>query len=92
MMRPVLNPSPELRGTAADQFVFVCRCDADAPWGLIVFIKTSHLMHSVLVPVLESEAAAARFVAFLKGEGCRYGPTDAGLMDRIGMEQRTTNS
>lgn len=71
MMRPVLNPPPDLRGTAADQFVFVCRCDADAPWGLIVFIKTSHLVHSVLVPVLESEGAAARFMAFLKGEGCR---------------------
>jgi hypothetical protein len=71
MMRPVLNPPLDLRGTDADQFVFVCRCDADAPWGLIVFIKTSHLVHSVLVPVLESEAAAARFMAFLKGEGCR---------------------
>jgi len=71
MMRPVLNPPPDLEGTAADQFVFVCRCDADAPWGIIVFIKTSHLVHSVLVPVLECEGAAARFMAFLKGEGCR---------------------
>ncbi|HXM65985.1 MAG TPA: hypothetical protein VN911_04575 [Candidatus Acidoferrum sp.] len=71
MMRPVLNPPPDLRGTAADQFVFVCRCDADTPWGIIVFVKTSHLVHSVLVPVLESEGAAARFMAFLKGEGCR---------------------
>ena len=71
MMRPVLNPPLDLRGTAADQFVFVCRCDADAPWGLIVFIRTSHLVHGVLVPVLESEAAAARFMGFLKGKGCR---------------------
>jgi hypothetical protein len=71
MMRPVLNPPPDLKGTAADQFVFVCRCDADTPWGIIVFIKTSHLVHSVLVPVLECEGAAARFVAFLRGEGCR---------------------
>jgi hypothetical protein len=68
MMRPVLNPPLDLRGTAADQFVFVCRCDADTPWGIIVFIKTSHLVHSVLVPVLECEGAAARFMAFLKGE------------------------
>jgi hypothetical protein len=71
MMRPVLNPPPDLRGTAADQVVFVCRCDADTPWGIIVFVKTSHLVHSVLVPVLEGESAAARFTAFLKGEGCR---------------------
>jgi hypothetical protein len=71
MMRPVLNPPPDLKGTAADQFVFVCRCDADTPWGIIVFIKTSHLVHSVLVPVLDCEGAAARFTAFLRGEGCR---------------------
>lgn len=71
MMRPVLNPPPDLRGTAADRSVFVCRCDDDAPWGIIVFIKTSHLVHSVLVPVLECESAAARFMAFLKEEGCR---------------------
>ena len=71
MMRPVLNPPPDLRGTTADQSVFVCRCDADTPWGIIVFIKTSHLVHSVLVPVLECEGAAARFMAFVKGEGCR---------------------
>jgi hypothetical protein len=71
MMRPVLNPPPDLRGTAADQVVFVCRCEADTPWGIIVFVKTSHLVHSVLVPVLEAESAAARFMAFLKGDGCR---------------------
>jgi hypothetical protein len=71
MMRPVLNPPPDLRGTAADQVVFVCRCDADTPWGIIVFVKTSHLVHSVLVPVFEGESSAARFTAFLKGEGCR---------------------
>jgi hypothetical protein len=71
MMRPVLNPPPDLRGTAADRFVFVCRCEADAPWGFIVFVRAAHLVHSVLVPVLESESAAARFAAFLTGEGCR---------------------
>ncbi len=71
MMRPVLNPPPDLRGTVADQFVFVCRCDGDTPWGIIVFVRTSHLVHSVLVPVLEGESAAARFTAFLRGEGCR---------------------
>ena len=71
LMRPVLNPPADLRGTAADQFVFVCRCDADTPWGIIVFVKTSNLVHSVLVPVLETDSAAARFMAFLRGDGCR---------------------
>ncbi len=67
---PKSSPS-DLGGTAADRFVFVCRCNDDAPWGFIVFVKTSPLVHSVLVPVLESESAAARFMTFLKGEGCR---------------------
>ncbi|HXY14449.1 MAG TPA: hypothetical protein VEI26_08120 [Terriglobales bacterium] len=71
MMRPLLSPPPDLKGTADDRFVFVCRCDGDTPWAFIVFVKTSHLVHSVLVPVLESESAAGRFMAFLKGKGCR---------------------
>jgi hypothetical protein len=71
MMRPVLNPPADLGGTTTDQFVYVCRCDSDTPWGIVVFVRTSHLVHSVIVPVLETENAAARFVSFLKGEGCR---------------------
>lgn len=71
MMRPVLNPPPDLVGTPADRFVFVCRCDDDAPWGMIVFVRTAHLVHSVLVPMLDNESAAARFMTFLRGEGCR---------------------
>jgi hypothetical protein len=39
MMRPILNPPPDLKGTAADHFVFVCRCDSDAPWGLTCLSK-----------------------------------------------------
>jgi len=70
MMRPLLTPPPDLKGTAADQSVFVCRCDGDIPWGIIVFVKTGDLVHSVLVPVLDSESAAARFMTFLRGQGC----------------------
>lgn len=71
MMRPVLNPPADLVGTTADQFVYVCRCDGDTPWGIVVFVRTSHLVHSVIVPVLETESAAARFTSFLKGKSCR---------------------
>jgi hypothetical protein len=71
MMRPVLNPPADLGGTAIDRFVFVCRCNDDTPWGIMVFVRTSDLVHSVIVPVLETESAAARFMSFLKGEGCR---------------------
>lgn len=71
MMRPVLNPPADLKGTIDDRIVFVCRCEADIPWGFVVFVRTAHLVHSVLVPILEGEAAAARFASFLKGGGCR---------------------
>jgi hypothetical protein len=66
MARPVLNPPADLHGTASDRFVFVCRCDAETPWGFIVFVRTSHLVHAALLPVLETDSAAERFVAFLK--------------------------
>jgi len=58
-------------GTTADQIVYVCRCDGDTPWGIVVFVRTAHMVHSVIVPVLETENAAARFMSFLRGEGCR---------------------
>jgi hypothetical protein len=60
MKRPVLNPPPDLRGTATDGFVLVCRCDADTPWGITVFVKTSSLVHAVIVPVLDADSAADR--------------------------------
>jgi len=69
MMRPVLTTPSELQGTVSDRFLFVCRCETETPWALMVFIRTSDLLHAVLVPVLEAPSAAARFVTFLRGEG-----------------------
>ncbi len=71
MVRPLLNPPGDVRGTLSDRFVFVCRCDDNTPWGMIVFVRTSHLVHAALVPVLETGRAAERFFAFLKGRGCQ---------------------
>jgi hypothetical protein len=39
MARPVLTAPTESQGTLSDGFVFVCRCDDDAPWAFIVFHK-----------------------------------------------------
>jgi hypothetical protein len=69
MMRPVMNAPPEAPDTVTDRFLFVCHCEAEIPWALIVFIRTSDLLHAVLVPVLETQSAAARFVTFLRGDG-----------------------
>jgi hypothetical protein len=69
MMRPVLNAPPETQDTLTDHFLFVCHCETETPWAFIVFIRTADLRHAVLVPVLETPSAAARFVAFLRGDG-----------------------
>lgn len=71
MVRPLLNPPGDAYGTVSDRFVFVCRCDDNAPWGMIVFVRTSHLVHAALVPILETDRAAERFFAFLRGRGCQ---------------------
>lgn len=70
-VRPLLNPPADLQGTASDRFVFVCRCDSETPWGFIVFVRTSSLVHAALLPILETGSAAERFVAFLKGGECK---------------------
>ena len=69
MVRPVLAQPTSIQGTAVDGFVFVCQCESQTPWALIVFIRTSDLLHAVLVPVLEAPSAAGRFMTFLRGEG-----------------------
>jgi len=71
MVRPLLNPPGDVRGTLSDRSVFVCRCDDNTAWGMIVFVRTSHLVHAALVPVLETARAAERFFAFLRGRGCQ---------------------
>ena len=70
MMRPVLGATAEDQRTLTDRFLYVCRCQDETPWALMVFIRTSDLLHAVIVPVLDSENAAVRFMTFLRGDGC----------------------
>ena len=72
MVRPVSSPATTLQDTVTDRFLFVC--EAQTPWAFIVFIRTSDLVHAVLVPVFEAPSAAPRFVSFLRDEG---GPIQA---------------
>ena len=74
MARPVLDNQVVAEGTVADQLLFVCFCEDRSPWSLIVFVRTSDLLHAVLVPVFQVPSAAARFEMFLQGEG---GPIQA---------------
>jgi hypothetical protein len=72
MVRPVENPPTDIAGTLTDGFLFVCVCEAQTPWAFIVFVRTADLLHAVLVPVLDSPSAAARFMNFLRGEGGNF--------------------
>jgi hypothetical protein len=74
MVRPVSSPATTVQETVTDRFLFVCFCEAQTPWAVIIFIRTSDLLHAVLVPVFEVPNAAAHFVTFLRGEG---GPIQA---------------
>lgn len=69
MIRPVLATPMGIQGTMTDHFLYVCRCADETPWAFVVFIRTSDLLHAVLVPVLETPNAAERFVTFLRAEG-----------------------
>jgi hypothetical protein len=67
MVRPV--ESSHLADTISAGTVLLCRDNQSPIWGCIIFIKTSKLMHSVLIPILDDPWAASRFTRFLKGEG-----------------------
>ena len=65
LVRPLASPQENLKGTITDKQCYLCTGSA-GPWAILTLIKTGKRMHGVLVPVLESAEAAARFLAFLK--------------------------
>ena len=78
MVRPIEFSDINLQGTITDKRVFVCR-NRNYFWALIVFIKTSRMLHSVMIPVFDQHEAVITFLDFLKNENetievmpCRY--------------------
>jgi hypothetical protein len=78
MVRPVKS-APALEGTITDKTLFICRGSGALIWALMVFIKTSDVLHAVVIPVLEGPDAAAMFWGFLQNQDdtigfswCRY--------------------
>ena len=67
MVRPVQS-HPDLKGTATDRTVLVCWGGDSLAWALTVFVRTSRVLHAVLIPVLESPDAAAMFNDFLQNQ------------------------
>lgn len=68
MVRPVQASDFDLQGTVTDGMLFICRASGGFPWALIVFIRTSRLLHAVMIPVFDQPDAVATFFDFLRDE------------------------
>lgn len=64
LVRPVVEAPAHLKGTINDQKLYVCQ-DGAIKWGVIVFVRTTHLLHAALLPVFQDDEGASRFVQFL---------------------------
>lgn len=67
MVRPVQS-HPDLKGTATDRTVLICWGGDSLAWALTVFVRTSRVLHAVLIPVLESPEGAEMFNRFLQSQ------------------------
>jgi len=72
MVRPVVANSSDPRfnhqGTIVDKRSLVCKGSGDFIWARIVFIKTSEMLHSVMLPVFDHPNAVATFLSFLQND------------------------
>jgi hypothetical protein len=74
LVRPVLIPEAITLDAVNDRSMYLC--EDSARWAFLLFIRTSGLVHAVLVPLLESPDASARFANFL---GAKSGMIQARL-------------
>lgn len=63
MVRPVQACSLGLQGTITDRLLLICWGSSGSPWALIVFIRTSQQLHSVMIPI-----DVNTFIDFLRNE------------------------
>ncbi len=67
LVRPVLTPDTIIADTIANHDFYIV--EDLTRWGLMVCLRISGAVHAVIVPLLESDDSAARFVNFLKSTG-----------------------
>lgn len=67
-MARAVNSHPGFGGTITDRSVLVCRASRGLVWALIVFVRTSELLHAVVIPVLDQPDAAAMYYSFLHND------------------------
>lgn len=68
MVRPVQSCRLDLQGTITDRQLLICRGSSGFAWALVVFVRTSRLLHAVMIPIFDQPDAVATFMGFLQNE------------------------
>lgn len=79
MVRPIIHIEWDLKGSVDDQIFLLCRGSSGKPWGLILFIKHSDNISSIMLPVFDNIDSIPTYLSFLKNDTedilvspCRY--------------------
>ncbi len=67
MVRPLISGT-DSKGTISDNNLYICMGSSGLPWAMIVFIKTSSLVHSVMIPIFDDPEQVVTFMDFLKND------------------------
>ena len=68
MVRPVIACPFDSKGTVIDKTFLICMGSSGAAWAFIVFVKTGHLIHGVLMPVFEQVEQSVTYLDFLRNQ------------------------
>jgi hypothetical protein len=66
MVRPLISCGFDSQGTVIDKTFYMCMGSSGSAWAMLVFVKTSHVIHAALMPVFEQAEQAATYLEFLK--------------------------
>ncbi len=79
MVRPVISMPFDSLGSIDDKTFLMCVGGSGNVWGFVVFVKTAHLNHGVLMPVFEETEQSVTYLDFLRNDhstiqvaGCRF--------------------
>lgn len=68
MVRPLVSPGFDSRGSVQDRAFKMCMGSSGRPWALLVFVKAENHVQGILVPIFELPEQAATFVEFLRND------------------------
>jgi hypothetical protein len=71
LVRPMAVHPTGLTGTVTDRQLFLCTGTPKA-WAFMILIRTGEQTHAVLLPVMEDDDSAARFLRFLSDPPRRF--------------------